>query len=154
LTPPFLLANTGLESVPADFIKNAMLFLAFLVSIGFNWLMWSQRNRTQKREVTGALETMPRPVYAHQSELVELVARVERLEIQQQKDTANIMQAGLVREASIKDCITTRNEALKDALFAKFEEWITQAYHRINEHAERIARVEARQEKGGARSHG
>lgn len=131
-------AASPIESVPPEFLKNLLICLGFLVTIGINlYALWKS-----KREVSGMVRTQAVEAFATQNELRELESKHEAA-------TERLLAAGEKRAETINARLEKQFEKfdrklteLRAELRAEFGELNRNAFQRLNQQGERIAALE------------
>lgn len=130
--------TTPLDSVPADFLKNLALVAVCFVSLAVNvYAVWKS-----KREISGTVRTQKIDQAATQNELRALEVKLDEV-------TARMLKAGERRAENLGDKIErmlekfeSRLNALRAELRAEFGAIDTNLSQRVNDHGEKIARLE------------
>jgi hypothetical protein len=99
------LAQSDISSVPADDVKSTLIVIGFLVTLGMNALALLMGVRTQKRVVSGRMETTPTVVPADKSEVEDeldgIMEKIEELKTSLHQSVQEITSAGQRRADSI-----------------------------------------------------
>jgi hypothetical protein len=138
-----LLAESPNITPPSDFSGWLANFMYLIVSVT-SVVVLAQKARKQpatQSEITNSpLTVEKKPTYATTEELAALKKQVETLSQKMESEYRALLQAGALREASIKDAIHT----MKDHLVEKIDDALKQSYHRINEHETRLSQAEGK----------
>jgi predicted nucleic acid-binding Zn-ribbon protein len=136
-----LLAESSQIKPPEGFATVLESLMYIIVSITAAVTLKQKMGKpsaTQSEITNSPLTVEKKPTYATTEELAALKKQVETLSQKMESEYRALLQAGALREASIKDAIHT----MKDHLIEKIDEALKQSYHRINEHETRISRTE------------
>lgn len=130
-----MLAANDISSVPADDVKTILIVLGFLLTLGVNAVALMRGDKSQKREISGSIETQTAKELAEQKDLDELRASVDALRAEITAQFNEAKRSGEARVAAITQNIDEEVRTLTNQIAQ-----LAQALHeKINAEAVRVA---------------
>ena len=121
-----MFAASDISAVPADDLKNMLIVLGFLLTIGINAAAIMRGGQTQKREVSGTVTSQPAKEHALQDDVDDAIKdltqqiRDMRAEMMAQHNAAIL--AGQQRVQAITESIDTEIAAIRCDVSARTRE--------------------------------
>lgn len=112
-----MIAASDISDVPAEDVKNILIVIGFLVALGMNGVALIMGRRTQRREISGHVETSPTKEPADKSEvedeLESILRKIEEVKTSLNDSVREITAAGQKRADAISRKIDQEVAAIR-----------------------------------------
>jgi hypothetical protein len=139
----FLTADTSNIKPPEGFatVLESLMYIIVSITAAVTLAQKMKKPAATQSEITNdPLTVRKAKTYATTEELGELKKQVETLSAKMETEYRGLLQAGALREASIKDTIHSMEARLSE----KLDDSLKQSYQRINDHETRLSHAEGK----------